>query len=176
MELSKELYDALSKSKALNAEVAKKHTERIAEGNLTMDEDPVSHFCAYFLPYNPATKQVLFGHHKKSGEWLSPGGHIDKGESLLETLNREIHEELGVEKFFKVKPDPFLLTTTLIERDPRQCKKHFDVWHLMETDGSNFNVDMAEYHEVRWISIPEAKKLATDAANRAALNFLEKQE
>jgi len=173
MTLEEELQEALKQSKALTIEVAKEYRERIAKGNLTKDEDPVSHFCAYFLPYNPATKQVLFGHHKKSGKWLSPGGHIDKGESLLETLNREIEEELGVNNFFEQKPGPFLLTITPIDRDPRQCREHFDVWHLMKTDGKNFNIDMSEYHEVRWLPISEAKKITTDAANQAALDLLE---
>ncbi len=172
MELKNELQEALDHFKALNAEVAQKYKERIAEGKLTKDENPASHFCAYFLPYNPTTKQVLFGHHKKSGKWLSPGGHIDRGESLLETLNREIQEELGVKNFFEKRPTPFLLTITPIDRDPRGCRKHFDVWHLMETDGKNFNIDMTEYHELRLIPIPEAKKITTDAANQAALDFL----
>ena len=171
MGLENELQEALASSKALNTQVAQEYKERIAKGKLTKDEDPVSHFCAYFLPYNPITKQVLFGHHKKAGKWLSPGGHVDKGESLLETLNREIHKELGVRSFFEKRPDPFLLTITPIDRDQRQCKKHFDAWHLMKTDGKDFHIDMSEYHEIKWLSIPEAKQITTDPANQAALDL-----
>ena len=172
MELENELQEALARSKALNAQITQEYKERITEGKLTRDENPVSHFCAYFLPYNPATKEVLFGHHKKAGKWLSPGGHVDKDESLFETLNREIEEELGVKSFFKERPIPSLLTITPIDRDPRQCRKHFDVWHFMETDGKDFNVDMSEYHKVKWLSIPEARRITTDAANQTALDFL----
>jgi len=172
MGLENELQEALVRSKALNTQVAREYEERITKGKLTKDENPVSHFCAYFLPYNPTTKQVLFGDHKKSGKWLSPGGHIDRGESLLETLNREIHEELGVGSFFEKRPMPFLLTITPIDRDPRKCRMHFDVWHLMETDGKDFNIDMTEYHEVKWLPISHAKETTTDAANQAALDFL----
>ena len=71
MSLENELHEALGQSKVLNAEVAQKYKERIGRGKFTKDEDPVSHFCAYFLPYDPTTKQVLFGHHKKAGKWLS---------------------------------------------------------------------------------------------------------
>ena len=175
MNLKEELQNFLDHSTTIDAETAKKYGRRIAEGNLTRDENPISHFCAYFLPYNIKTKQVLYGNHKKSGKWLAPGGHIDRGESLFETLNREICEELGVENFFKSKPDPFLLTITPINQDQRKCAIHFDIWHLMETDGCNFNVDMTEYHEVRWVSIPVAKKLTTDAANQTALDLLEQK-
>ncbi len=171
MTLNEELLLILEFSE--NKEIEKEYRERITKGNLTKDEDPVSHFCVYFLPFSSETKKVFFGHHKKSGLWLSPGGHIDKGESFLEALNREINEELGIKDFFKEKPAPFLLTVTNIDRDPRQCKKHFDVWHLMETDGSNFDIDMTEYHETKWLTIAEAKEI-TDAANKAALRVVEK--
>lgn len=70
--------------------VAHKFLLRAAEGKLTRDENPTTHFSVYFLPYNPKTKEIFIVAHKKSGLWLSPGGHIDKGELLLETLEREM--------------------------------------------------------------------------------------
>lgn len=84
--------------------------KRLEEGRLARDEYPASHFCCYFLLYNPATKQVFIIHHKKSGLWLVPGGHIDKSESLVQTLNREIEEELGIKDRIKNEIKPFLLT------------------------------------------------------------------
>src|SRR5665213_1066199 len=115
------------------------YLKRLEEGAFTRDENPKTHFCAYFLPYNEKSRKVFMIHHKKSGLWLSPGGHIDKGEGLLETLNREINEELGVKSFFKELPPPFLLTITPIENTTQPCKTHFDIWYLVKTDGSKFN-------------------------------------
>jgi 8-oxo-dGTP pyrophosphatase MutT (NUDIX family) len=34
---------------------------------------------------------------KDYGHWLLPAGRAEPGESMLETLHREIHKELGVE-------------------------------------------------------------------------------
>lgn len=171
MELKQEIEAVLDK--CLNEEVRVEYQNRLAEGNLVREENLHSHFCAYFVPYNQETKSILIGDHKKSGLWLMPGGHIDAGEVLIETVNREIKEELGVRDFFKEAPKPFLLSITNIEHDVRPCKKHFDIWHLVETDGSDFNVDYSEYNEVRWLTIPEARKLVTDPANIQALNVIE---
>lgn len=35
--------------------------------------------------------------------WTLPKGHVDKGESLLETAKREIHEETGITNLAFVK-------------------------------------------------------------------------
>ncbi len=143
-------------------------------GGLTRDAGNMSHFCAYFLPYNPKTKQVFIVHHKKSGLWLSPGGHIDKGELLLEALNREIKEELGVANFFPELPKPFLISITPINNPTQPCKEHLDIWFLVETDGSNFNVDPQEFHATKWMSLNEARLIVTDPANLKAIEILNK--
>lgn len=148
------------------------YLERLEEGAFTRDGNPKSHFCAYFLPYNKKNKKVFIIHHKKSGFWLSPGGHIDQGEGLLKALNREINEELGVKRFFKKLPSPFLLTITPIENTTQPCKTHFDIWYLVDIDGSDFNVDPKEFYDAKWMTINEAGKIVTDLANRKALEIL----
>lgn len=150
------------------------YEQRITEGALTRDENPRSHFCAYFLPYNSQDKKVFIVHHKKSGLWLSPGGHVDKGETLLEALNREIYEELGVENFFKEEQSPFLMTITPIDNRVQPCKAHYDVWYLLPTDGSGFSVDPTEFHDTKWLTIGEAREIVTDKSNLEALAIIEK--
>jgi 8-oxo-dGTP pyrophosphatase MutT (NUDIX family) len=172
-QLSQEITDIVYLFKAKDGKVGKRYLERAKEGLFTRDENPRSHFCVYFLPYDPKTKQVFMVHHKKSGLWLSPGGHIDKGENLLQALNREIMEELGMKEFFLTLPDPFLLTITSIKTPKYPCEEHLDIWFLVETDGSDFNVDPKEFHNTKWLPISEAEKLDTDGANLEALAIIE---
>lgn len=155
-------------------QISKQYLERVKKDNaLTRDEEAVSHLCVYFLPYNPTTKQVFIVHHKKSGLWLSPGGHIDKGELLLDALNREIKEELGVTNFFPELPKPFLISVTPINNPVQpSCKEHLDIWFLLKTDGSNFNVDPHEFHNAKWATLVEAKSTLTDEANIKTVDFL----
>ncbi len=148
--------------------------QKVADGMLTRDENPKSHFCVYSLPYNSEKKKVFIVHHKKAGLWIAPGGHIDKGEDLLQTLNREISEELGVKNAFKKQPFPFLLTVTPIDNLVQPCKTHYDVWFIFPTDGSNFDVDSEEFYETRWLTIEEARKIVTDPENLKAIEAIHK--
>lgn len=157
-----------------NQKIANYWLNRLEKGDLTRDDNNPSHFCCYFLPYNLAAKQVFIVHHKKSGLWLCPGGHIDRGESLMQTFNREIDEELGVKNKIQEKIQPFLLTITPIENRVQPCREHLDIWYRFPTDGSEFNVDPREFHQTKWVSIEEAKQVMTDPPNLEAMNEMEK--
>ncbi len=137
---------------------------------MTRDENKQSHFCVYFLPYDPEKKSIFIVHHKKSNLWLSPGGHIDRGEDLLSALNREIQEELGVNKAFLELPRPFLISITPINNTPQPCREHLDLWFLFRTNGKNFQVDLQEFYDTKWVTLEQAAILIKDAANLKALS------
>lgn len=61
-----------------NEKISSKFLQKIDNGNLTKDEDSESHFCVYFVAYDPEVKQIFIGHHKKSGLWLFNGGILIK--------------------------------------------------------------------------------------------------
>lgn len=146
---------------------------RVDEGRLTREENPETHVSAYFLPINRDTQQVFLVHHKKSGLWISPGGHLELGETPEQAVNREIQEELGVPSFFTEPPSPFFLSIVDIDRPQQTCKTHFDAWYAMETDGHDFNIDPVEFHATAWLTIPEAREIVTDPSNLEALRRIE---
>lgn len=154
-------------------EVYREYLERLTKNGMTRDENPESHFGVYFLPYNPKSQRVFIVNHRKAGLWLTPGGHVDKGETPEETLEREIGEELGIEYVVPNDLKPFLISITPINNPGYTCRRHYDIWYCVKTDGSNFNVDPAEFLDARWMTISEARELVTDSANLEALRRVE---
>ena len=146
------------------------YRDRLGQGKLVKEQNEQSHFCVYFLPQNPETREIFIVHHKKAGKWLAPGGHIELGETVDQTLRREVYEELGYELNDSVEYTPFLLTVTEIDDSALPCRRHYDIWHLLPTDGRNFVVDPREFHETRWLSIDDARKIVTDPNNLLALD------
>jgi len=170
--LADDIKSVISSSIA-DKQVLDRFLDRLAEGNLTRDENPTSHFCVYFLPINKESKKIFIVHHKKSGLWLSPGGHIDKDENLLQILNREIFEELGVKDKIKSDIRPFFLTITLINNPPRLCKEHLDIWFSIPMNENEMNIDFSEFHDARWLTFKETRKLVTDKQNIEAFGKIE---
>lgn len=172
-EIRKLLSDILS-----NEEVILKFKKNLAGGKLTRDENPENHFCAYFAACDYKSKQFFVGHHIKSGLWLFNGGHIDKNETLRETVAREIDEEWGLDiNDLKVEA-PALLTTTEINNPTKQkCRLHLDIWHFIDVDKNKFKPDplklAEEFHSVEWIGLERARQLITDKSTLSAIDFIE---
>ncbi|MBI2074950.1 MAG: NUDIX domain-containing protein [Candidatus Levybacteria bacterium] len=124
---------------------------RIGQGRFTREENPVDHFGVFFWPYNPKTQEVFIVHHKKSGKWLAPGGHIEVGELPIDTLKREIKEELGFSPK-QLEETPFMISITPVTYlYGYRCKLHYDIWFVVATDGREFKVDIEEFHTTRWV-------------------------
>ena len=114
-------------------------------------------------------KKVFIGHHKKSGLWLFNGGHMDKGETPEESLDREMGEEWGVKIKLEIIGEPKLLTITPINNPTKQkCTSHYDIWYFVPLSEADFKPDQdllaTEFHTTGWKTIDEARALITDQA------------
>jgi len=157
--------------------------KRAQEGALTMEENPLTHFCVYFAPYDPEYRQVFIGHHKRSGLWLFNGGHIDKGELPPEALAREMKEEWGA-SFQSDNTNiyaPSLLSITTIDTSikfDRQCRRHYDIWYFIPLHKHSFNPDnnflAKEFHQIGWKMAAETRNLIKDVNTLTALRQIEK--
>jgi 8-oxo-dGTP diphosphatase len=153
-EIKKNL-ELLNGNSYVNQEILQKFLERIYEPLITRDENPDSHFCSFFLPFDPTSKKIFLGHHKKADDWIPPGGHIDLGETPLQTVIREFQEELQIE-LTNEKIDFIDVSITYIENPKFVCKKHYNLWHVVEINEQNFKYDPKEFHDASWFTFEEA--------------------
>ena len=158
----------------------KQFSDRLFEGNLTRDENPDTHFCVYFAAFDLQAREVFIGQHKKSGLWLFNGGHIDKGEMLLETLMREISEEWGIPVSIDRDILPSNMTLTKILPNPNMnCCLHYDIWYFIPVEKNKFAPLMEkineEFYEMKWFTPVLAKKKVTDPNTLKTIDMMQKQ-
>jgi len=65
------------------------------------------------LIFNSANKMLLLERHPPSKKmyWDIPGGRLQRGESLMETLKREVKEETGLDQISNIRPFTMIFTT-----------------------------------------------------------------
>lgn len=63
-----------------------------------------------FLAGEPGAERVLLLRRTDGGEWSTPGGRIEDGETALEAAEREAAEELGSLPQYRIDPEPFART------------------------------------------------------------------
>jgi len=155
-------------------EVANQFLQRIGSGEkLLQKENPSDHFCSFMVPLNRKTKSIYMGHHIKANLWIPPGGHIEPGETPVQTIKREFLEELGY-RLTNNKIELFDLGVTLINNPSRRCKVHYDLWYIVEVKKIDFIFDKAEFYDARWFEIDKAIDMVKNYYTRRELNKLAK--
>lgn len=158
--------------------LSRKFLDRVKQGKLTRDENPKTHFGVYFAGFDPKAKEVFVGLHKKSDLWLFNGGHVNRGETLPETLTREMEEEWRFVHPAAKTLKPSLLTITEITNDRQICRRHYDIWYFVPVDKTNFSPDESrltkEFHQIKWLDFGRARKLITDSNTLGAVDSIHK--
>lgn len=158
--------------------LAEKFLKRVKQGKLTRDENPLTHFGVYFAGFDRKAKEVLVGLHRKSDLWLFNGGHVNRGETLRETLEREMGEEWGFVPPAVKTLESSLLTITEITSDRQVCRRHYDVWYFVAMDKTIFSPDESrltkEFHQMKWVNFVEVRKLIKDSNTLGAIDSIHK--
>jgi len=101
--------------------------------------------------------------------WAIPGGHVELGETLQETAEREILEETGI--IIKAR-DP-VYTFDLIERDnPGTIRFHYIIVDLMAEYVSGEPHGADDALEAFWLSWEEIKKLSVTRSTIKLLKYI----
>lgn len=152
---------------------------KLEEGGLIRSENLESHFAVFFIGYDPDTRKVFIGRHKKAQLWLPNGGHIEEGELPIDTLKLEVSEEWGYEVSGIEEIEPGLLTITIIDNERQTCKTHYDIWYFIALNEGKFKYDEEKVHkefeEIGWKTIEQARQLVTHPQTLKALRYLEEK-
>lgn len=123
--------------------------------DLTHEKNPQSHLCCFTLPLDRINKSIFLGHHIKADDWIPPGGHIDEGETPMQTVRREFSEELD----YQITHEPIMLfdlSIKTIDNPKYLCKEHYDLWYAVETGKKQFRIDKGEFYDGGWFSYDKA--------------------
>jgi 8-oxo-dGTP pyrophosphatase MutT (NUDIX family) len=118
--------------------------------------------------------RVLLLHHRKLDRWLQPGGHGDPGEATGEEVAlREALEESGVPGLTLHPEAPRPLDVDVHDipaRAGEPAHQHLDLRYLVVApEGATVAPDLAEMHEIRWVTWDEVASLGPDHGLRRAL-------
>ena len=114
---------------------------------------PSPHLVAYVLLRDDQDGSVLLVDHIKAGLWLPAGGHVEPGEHPVETVRREVAEELGVSAVFLPQPGERPLFLTVTETVGTLEQRHTDVslWFVLTSSREQvLTPDLGEFHRIRW--------------------------
>lgn len=110
---------------------------------------------------------------KKKGEngndvWDVPGGRMDGDEKIVDTLHRELKEEIPSIKDYKVGE---LLYASRLEKDLRDGHGLIFLFYEVETEA--FEVELSEEHfEYVWLDKNELEEVANDKSVFMGEGFL----
>lgn len=90
--------------------------------------------------------------------WDIPGGRIEEGDSVLETLEREIEEETGVSEMNINGLFIAVVSNHEIPTDDRTLGLALMVYRASIPDGSEIQIDPSEHIDYEWTSKEEAAK------------------
>lgn len=99
--------------------------------------------------------EILLIKHVKSGYWSFPKGHMEEGETEVETAEREILEETAIEVFID---DGFRETVNF---SPRRDTFKEVVYFVAKAKNYNFEPQKDEIAEIKWVEIGQAQSFLT---------------
>jgi len=150
---------------AERADVARVHELLRASDDPWSRKTPL-HITSSAVVVHPPTRRILLRWHPRQKAWLQLGGHADPGESEpIDIALREGREETGLPDLVPW-PDASLLHVVIVPvpaHGDEPAHEHADLRFVLAT--SEPEAARAERPDapVRWLSVPEALELTSEA-------------
>ncbi|MBE6840451.1 MAG: NUDIX domain-containing protein [Ruminococcus sp.] len=97
--------------------------------------------------------EILLIRHINSGHWSFPKGHVEEGETEVETAKREIMEETSIDVII----DPTFRET--VTYSPRRDTMKVVVYFLAKAKNVDYVPQADEISEIKWVDIVHATNI-----------------
>ncbi len=108
--------------------------------------------------------EILLVKHVNSGHWSFPKGHVELGETEVETAQREILEETGIEVIID---SSFRETVTY---SPKKGTQKMVVYFLAKAKGYDFIPQPDEIADIKWVEIGRAQSVLSYDNDRSIVS------
>ena len=105
--------------------------------------------------------EILLIKHVNSGHWSFPKGHVEKGETEVETALREIKEETGIDVII----DPTFRET--VSYYPKKDTQKVVVYFIGKAKNYDYVPQEEEISEIKWVEIGRAGSVLTYENDRS---------
>ena len=112
--------------------------------------------------------ELLLLKHRFGGHWSFPKGHVEEGETEVETALREVHEETGLTIQLE---DGFRQS---VEYYPRPNIRKHVVYFLGYADDDRTRRQEEEISEIRWVPLKSAHREVTFRNDKNLINHAKK--
>lgn len=112
-------------------------------------------------------KEVLLVHHNK-GHWDFPKGHVEEGETEVQTAIREVKEETNIDVEVNEK------YRYVTQYSPKEDVMKEVVFFLAKNTNDKRNAQLEEVSEVKWFNFEEAIEKITYNTSKEILIKLKK--
>ena len=112
--------------------------------------------------------ELLLLKHRFGGHWSFPKGHVEEGETEVETALREVHEETGLTIQLE---DGFRQS---VEYYPRPNIRKQVVYFLGYADDDRTRRQEEEISEIRWVPLKSAHREVTFRHDKNLINHAKK--
>lgn len=117
------------------------------------------HFTVSGLILSEDKNRVLLIKNNKFNKWLMPGGHIERGESIINAIKREIMEEVGINEIdLYYNNIAYIDVHKIPERGTEFSHWHYDLRHVFLSKNKNkIKIDNNEVGDYKWVKINSIK-------------------
>ena len=112
--------------------------------------------------------EILLIKHINSGHWSFPKGHVEAGETEVQTAMREIKEETDIDVII----DPTFRET--VTYSPKKDTMKVVVYFLARARNVDFHAQEDEIAEIKWVEIGLAGKVLAYENDKSIVNKAKK--